>query len=366
MIVNACLSIGLIVSQKPKRFTAISLFTGAGGLDVGFERAGFEIVFANELDADAANTWKSNRPGSNVMHQGDLLDYLESLKSYKGTDIVFGGPPCQGFSVAGKMNPDDPRSKLIWSFMDAVETVQPKIFVIENVRALAKLSRWKDTRDGIVERAEKMGYDCSFEVFSASDFGVPQNRERVVFFGIKKELGQADDLVAEMASFKSAPETLRAVLLSAGRYGTEDNPQTCTSHVSLAINPVLRKSPYAGMLVNGAGRPMDLDGAAHTLPASMGGNKTPIIDEAALESNVPNWFAGYHKRLIAGETSPERETVPDSVRRLTVKEAALLQTFPPDYIFSGKKTAQYKQIGNAVACNFAFAVAQVVSQALEA
>lgn len=365
MLPTAYSSIGLTVPQKTGKYTAISLFAGAGGLDVGFERAGFEVVFANELDADAANTWKANRSNSDVMHQGDLLDYLESLKDFKGTDIVFGGPPCQGFSVAGKMNPDDPRSKLIWSFMDAVNIVQPRVFVIENVRALAKLSRWKETREGIVSRAKRMGYDCSYEVFSACDFGVPQNRERVVFFGIKNGLGSADDLITSMASFKSEPETLRAVLLSADKYGTEENPQTCTSHVSLAINPVIRKSPYAGMLVNGAGRPMDLDGAAHTLPASMGGNKTPIIDQAALESNTPNWFVQYHERIIAGETSPEDEVIPDSIRRLTVKEAALLQTFPANYVFSGKKTAQYKQIGNAVACNFAYAVARAVSQALK-
>ncbi len=346
------------------QFTAVSLFSGAGGLDIGFEDVGFNIVFANEIDKSAAETWRVNRPGSEAMHEGDLLDYIDLLPDYKGSDAVFGGPPCQGFSVAGKMNPDDPRSKLVWSFLEAVEKVQPQVFVIENVRALARLSRWQEVRNSIVGHASDLGYDCNFEVYSASDYGVPQSRERVVFFGIRRDCGSAEQFFSLMERKKSKPKLLKEVLLSAGEYGTEQNPQTCTSHVSLAKHPVLRKSPYAGMLVNGAGRPMNLEGAAHTLPASMGGNKTPIVDECALREGRENWFEAYHRRLVAKETTPDSENVPDTVRRLTVKEAALLQTFPASYTFAGPKTAQYKQIGNAVACNFAKAVGESVAELL--
>ncbi len=340
------------------RYTAVSLFAGAGGLDLGFERAGFETVFANELDNDAANTWRANRPDHDVMNQGDINGYIETLKEYKGTSVVFGGPPCQGFSVAGKMNPDDPRSKLIWSFLDAVESVEPQIFVIENVRALGHLKKWESVRNGIIKRANGLGYACDFKVYSASEFGVPQNRERVVFFGIKGNESQLDKFFSSMEEKKSKPKTLREVLLDAGKYGTPDNPQTCTARITLAKHPVLRQSPYAGMLVNGAGRPMNLDGAAHTLPASMGGNKTPIVDEHALETGDENWFADYLRRLNRKETSPEAEIVPDTLRRLTIKEAAALQTFPADYVFCGRKTQQYKQIGNAVASDFAQAIAE--------
>ena len=337
---------------------AVSLFAGAGGLDVGFERAGFSIVFANELDVDAAASWSANRPGSSAMHQGDINDFIDALREYKGADVVFGGPPCQGFSVAGKMNPKDPRSQLVWSFMDAVEAIDPSAFVIENVRALAHLKKWEAVREGIVRRAADLGYACDFAVFSASDYGVPQNRERVVFFGIKGDPGKLDRFFSEMEARKHPPKSLREVLLSVGKYGTDENPQTCTAHISLAKNPVLRQSPYAGMLVNGAGRPLNLDGAAHTLPASMGGNKTPIVDEHALVTGDENWFAGYLRRLNEGAATPETEEVPDTLRRLTIKEAAALQTFPPGYVFCGKKTQQYKQIGNAVASDFAQAVAE--------
>lgn len=333
-------------------------------MDVGFERAGFDIVFANELDADAAATWRANRKNAEVMHQGDLLEFLSELEGYKGADVVFGGPPCQGFSVAGRMDPNDPRSRLVWTFIDAIGIVEPKAFVIENVRALAKLSRWSSVREGIVQRTRDLGYSCSFEVFAANEYGVPQNRERVVFFGIKEDFGSVESFFAKMRGLKSEPRALRDVLLSAGPYGSEQNPQTCTSHVSLAKHPVLRKSPYAGMLVNGAGRPMDLDGAAHTLPASMGGNKTPIVDQNSLDTRETNWFVSYHDRLVSGDVEPEEVRVPSTIRRLTVREAALVQTFPPDYVFKGKKTAQYKQIGNAVACDFANAIGQSVAFAL--
>lgn len=167
-----------------------------------------------------------------------------------------------------------------------------------------------------------------------------------------------------MASHTATPMTAREVLLSAGAYGTDENPQTCTSNVSLAKRPVMRRSAYAGMLVNGAGRPIDLNGISATLPASMGGNKTPIVDQAAIEDpSRTNWFERYRDDVEAGRVDPTRATVPDHMRRLTLKEAAAFQTFSDGYVFSGRKTKQYKQIGNAVPCRFAEAVARSVREA---
>ena len=96
--------------------TAISLFTGAGGMDVGFETAGFNVVFANELMKEAAETYRTNHPGCNMVND-DINNVFDALSNYDGVDLVFGGPPCQGFSVAGKMDPDDERSKLIFTFL---------------------------------------------------------------------------------------------------------------------------------------------------------------------------------------------------------------------------------------------------------
>ena len=345
--------------------TAISLFSGAGGLDVGFEKAGFETVFANEFDHDAAEAWRANRPQfANVMVEGDIHDHIGELAKFKGVDVLFGGPPCQGFSVAGKMDPNDVRSQLVWIFMDAVEIVHPKVFVMENVAALGTLDKWKSVRDGIVERGQALGYSVSYKVHHTPDYGVPENRDRIIVIGVSNEIGDTTRFYDKLSLFKSSPMTAREVILTAGEFGTNENPQTCTANVTLASRPVMRRSPYAGMLVNGAGRPIDLNGIAPTLPASMGGNKTPIVDEVSLhDAGIPNWFETYHAGLISGTIKPGEMSVPATIRRLTIKECAAIQTFPVGYVFSGKKTKQYKQIGNAVPCKFAEAVAASVKVA---
>ncbi len=344
---------------------AISLFSGAGGLDVGFESAGFSTVFANEFDHDAAEAWRINRPDfSHVMVEGDINHHINNLYAFSGTDIIFGGPPCQGFSVAGKMDPNDTRSKLVWKFMEAVEIVRPKIFVMENVAALGLLAKWEQVRQGILLKGKELGYGVTFKVHHTPDYGVPENRDRVIFLGVRSDVGSIARFYDRLAQHKEAPVTAREVILSAGRYGSRENPQTCTANVTLASHPVMRRSPYAGMLVNGAGRPIDLDGIAPTLPASMGGNKTPIVDEEALHSiSTPNWFATYHAGLLDGTMTPATSIIPSTVRRLTIKECSAIQTFPVNYKFSGRKTKQYKQIGNAVPCRFARAVALAVREA---
>ena len=345
--------------------TSISLFSGAGGLDIGFERAGFDIVFANEYDHDAADTWRMNRPKqSTIMIEGDIYDHINDLSVYAGVDVLFGGPPCQGFSIAGKMDPNDERSQLVWIFMDAVATVRPKIFVMENVAALGTLAKWKQVREEIVARSKSMGYEVSYKVHHVSDYAVPENRDRVIFLGIKKEIGSTDQFYDLLTSFRAKPMSARDVILSAGPFNSSKNPQTCTSNISLAIHPVMRKSPYAGMLVNGAGRPINLNGIVPTLPASMGGNRTPIVDEVSLRNvDIPNWFETYHAGLINGTIKPSQITVPTSIRRLTIRECAAIQTFPAEYKFCGRKTKQYKQIGNAVPCLFAEAIAKSVKGA---
>lgn len=345
--------------------TGISLFSGAGGMDVGFERAGFKTLFANEFDHDAAEAWRINRPDTaDAMIEGDINEHLHELSAFHDVDVIFGGPPCQGFSVAGKMNPDDARSQLVWRFMDAVEIVRPRIFVMENVAALGRLTKWKNVRNGILEKGTNLGYNVSFHIHHTPDYGVPENRDRVIFIGVRKNVGKIEDFYSRLSKYKERPISAREVLLSVGRYGTPENPQTCTSNVTLASHPVMRKSPYAGMLVNGAGRPINLDSIAPTLPASMGGNKTPIVDEVALhDSSVPNWFATYHAALVNGTATPESSSVPPTIRRLTIKECASIQTFPEGYKFSGRKTKQYKQIGNAVPCRFAEVVASAVKEA---
>lgn len=342
---------------------AISLFCGAGGMDIGFEKAGIDILWANEFNLDAANTYRDNHPNTRIIH-ADIRGAKNQLHSYKneGIDLVFGGPPCQGFSVAGKMDPDDERSTMVWEFFDVVEIISPRFFVMENVKALGELARWQKVRDRIFRRANDLGYVCFSRILNAADFGVPQKRERVFFIGIKTGIASASVRFDDIIETKKKPrQSLRECLLKVGRAGSAENPLSCTAKITLAINPVIRKSPYAGMLFNGMGRPLNFNEQANTLPASMGGNKTPIVDDLLLhDPNAKDWVVSYHTKLINGERISKDFKVPAHLRRITIKEAAAIQTFPPDYIFRGEKSSIYRQIGNAVPCNLAQAVAETI------
>lgn len=349
-----------------RQITGLSLFSGAGGMDVGFKNAGVNVVWSNELDKDACNTYEANHPDSNL-RRGDLREYLEELINYQNDiDILFGGPPCQGFSVAGKMDPNDERSQLIWTYLDAVEIVRPRAFVLENVAALGKLEKWQAVRERIFSRANELGYQCHHFILNSSEYGVPQKRERVFFIGFRDIDLDPAKIMLSFEQKKSKPKTIRETISHLGPAGSPTNPNTCTAKVTLALNPIMRKSPYAGMIFNGMGRPLNLEGVSNTLPASMGGNKTPIVDEALLHHNATdNWVEDFHKALMEKTITPEYKEAPSRLRRLTINEAALIQTFPENYIFIGSKSKIYTQIGNAVPCLLAETVAKTVIEQLQ-
>lgn len=348
--------------MKKKIYSGISLFSGAGGMDIGFEKAGIKPVLANEMMKEAASTYIKNHPGTKVIND-DINNVISLLDEYQGVDFVFGGPPCQGFSVAGKMDPNDERSKLIFTFLDAVEKIQPKIFVMENVKALGVLDKWSEVRNKYLERTAEMGYLCLPFVLKATDFGVPQKRERVFFIGVK---GITDPqfkyhMDEYINTQKRTAPSVREILLPLGVSGTVANPNTCTAKITFASKPIMRKSPYSGMYFNGQGRPIDVDGYSNTLPASMGGNKTPFIDEEYLYGDAEeDWVVGYHEGLINGTIKPNFENAPSRLRRLTIKEAAKIQAFPDKYEFCGSNGKIYTQIGNAVPSKLAEAVAKAV------
>ncbi len=342
--------------------SAVSLFAGAGGMDIGFERAGFDVVWANDFDRQACETYETNL-GSQIVC-GDINEYLSSLDQYRGVDLVFGGPPCQGFSVAGKMSPSDERSQLVQSFMKAVDIIRPAAFVMENVKALAKLTKFQLVREDLVRKAQEMGYHVELILLNSREFGVPQNRERMFLIGmldaqVETRLGDSVD------QFKKESPTVRDVIKPLGRAGTDTNCRTCNAKITIAQNPVMRRSPYAGMMFNGQGRPLNPDGQSSTLHASMGGNKTPIVDEDHLYDHAASWVEEYHAHLMSGGKPYPLESSPSRLRRLTVDEAILLNTFPSDYEFVGGTSAMFRQIGNAVPCDLAFAVGSLVRKALD-
>lgn len=347
-----------------KRF--VSLYSGAGGLDLGFIAAGFTPVFANDINADAMKTYSaameaiSKKTGKRLNHQivtGDIRE-VEALPKRGSAELVIGGPPCQGFSVAGKMDPNDPRSRHVFDFLAMVERVQPKAFVMENVKALAKNKRWTNTIAEIRKKADEIGYKTNLEVLNSANYGVPQTRERMFLVGIKDHDIEYEYPKSTVKKWVGVAEALREL----PPLGKPGNDQICKAKVTTAKSPVLRPSPFAGMLFNGQGRPMDMDKPAPTLPASMGGNRTPIVDQETLTSGTRQWVEEYHESLQNG--GRVTDTVPDRLRRISVQEAAAIQTFPKDMPWYGSQCSRYRQIGNAVPPKMAYAVAQSVAKAL--
>lgn len=350
------------------KFSAISLFSGAGGMDVGFTAAGFDVQWANDIDRNACETYADNHSG--VIRCGDLQDWWHELDEFYNPALVFGGPPCQGFSVAGKMDPNDSRNSLMARYFDVVEKTQPSAFVCENVKGLAALSRWADFRQQLFRRIDLLGYHHALLVLNAADFGVPQARERMFLVGFRKKehsLAGIDlhrSLSLMLEEHRAEPPVMADLLRRLGRAGSKTNSRVCNAIVTYAKNPVLRASPYAGMLFNGAGRPIKPLGHSATLAASMGGNKTPIVDEDEIYDGKTSFVERYHRCLMKGD-APRTTKVPKRLRRLTIDECMAIQTFPPDYKLAGRQSAMYRQIGNAVPCDLAKVVASVVKEVLE-
>lgn len=336
----------------------VSLFSGAGGLDIGAIKAGAHIVFANDMMKEACMSYRKNI-GEHIV-QGNINEILEDFPTIDDADLLIGGPPCQGFSVAGKMDVNDKRSQLIWSYLKAVSIVKPKAFVMENVKALGALEKWKPIREKLLSEMRALGYSVNYMILNASEFDVPQARERIFVVGIKGDSSLIPNWESMICDYKVTAPTVREALKVLDRAGEGNNKGTCKAKITLAANPVMRKSPYAGMLFNGLGRPTKIDGYSATLPASMGGNKTPIIDERELYNNEEPWIKGYHEEISKDPSKAEFKEAPSFLRRMTVEEAAVLQTFPLEYDFQGSQSSKYTQIGNAVPCNMAKAVVSMV------
>lgn len=173
--------------KKNKRHTVLDLFCGCGGLSLGFEMAGFDVELAIDNWEDALVTYRHNRKGVKAIN-ADLLNLdpkdISDKYNVRDVDVIIGGPPCQGFSVAGKRIIDDERNKLYKSFVRFVEFFQPKAFVMENVPNILSMGDGI-IRDAIIKDFSDLGYIVSYKVLMASDYGVPQNRRRAIFVGLR-------------------------------------------------------------------------------------------------------------------------------------------------------------------------------------
>jgi DNA (cytosine-5)-methyltransferase 1 len=328
--------------------TVLDLFAGAGGLSLGLEDSGLEVVAAAEWDDDALDTY-AKRHSAARLYPGDIRD--TDFSEFRGSvDVVAGGPPCQPWSDGGKgLGHDDPRDGFP-RFLAVLRKIEPRAFLIENVAGLTRGERRPHFLRLLRELAG-LDYEVSERVLVAADYGVPQRRKRLFIVGTRNKAKRFAWPEATHGTGCTRPWRVAGDVLSKARTLGEPNP----SIVTYAKRPDLRPSPYDGLLFNGGGRPVRLSDLAPTMLASMGGNKTPWIDTQEV---VP----GYHAHLMSGG-EPYTGTVPGA-RRITVAEAAALQTFPEDMEFVGPRSSQYRQVGNAVPPLLARAVGRALADCL--
>ena len=308
---------------------AVDLFSGPGGLTLGLKRAGVIPICSVERNKDAVATYKLHTPG--IEHHADDIRSVD-LGRYRGqADLLYGGPPCQPFSTGGLRKGSKDERDMIPAFLAAVAGVQPKVVLMENVPGLLVQSR-RHYLDKLLADLTALGYQPSWRVLLAADYGVPQKRRRLFIVAFRDHTFWFPKPTHGPGGSK--PHVAAGTILKHEPYG---EPNNCL--VSYAPDIDIRPSPYAGHVYKGGGRPIDLACPCPTVYASAGGNKTHWVDTLNI---VPE----YHRHLMAGGKT--REGIVPGARRITVEESSLIQTFPKSMKFCGSRSSQYTQVGDAV------------------
>lgn len=294
--------------------TVIDLFAGCGGLSLGFEANGFKTI-GYEMDEEASSTYNRNLLGK--CHTEELSIHSK----YPKAEVIIGGPPCQPFSVGGKqLGLKDSRDGFP-IFVEAVKNVNPEVFLFENVRGLLYKNKWYLIE--VLKELEGLGYTLSYALLNAKHYDVPQNRERVIVIGAREKI----NLPLQNSYLVTAGEALDKLAFQ------EDED---SKYLTPSMDKYIAKYEKASSCINP--RDLYLDRPARTLTCR----------------NLAGSTGDMHRvKLINGKR-----------RRITVREAARLQSFPDWFEFCGTETNQYNQVGNAVAPFFAFHLAQTIKNYL--
>ena len=324
----------------------VSFFAGAGGLDLGFEKAGFKVIWANEYGKEIWETYRKNHPHT-------FLD-TRSIVNVPSNEVpecdgIIGGPPCQSWSEAGALKGiEDKRGQLFFDFIRILAAKQPQFFLAENMSGML-LDRHSSALDNIKElfRSAGIGYELSFEMVNAFDYNVPQDRKRVIFVGIRKDLGftyQFTQPHFPKLTLQDAIVDLQDTVLPA-KSTNKTNGKDC-----IVPNHEYMTGGFSTIFMS-RNRVRSWDEPSFTIQA--GGRHAPIHPQAPkmkfIEQNVRIFEPGYEHLY----------------RRLSVRECARIQTFPDNFIFHYDNIAAgYKMIGNAVPVNLAYYLAKSIKEQL--
>lgn len=324
--------------------TVLDLFCGCGGLSYGFIEAGYEVLLGIDHWKDAITTFEKNHKKSLGL-VADLFNEtakeISQKTGIKKVDLIIGGPPCQGFSVAGKRIVDDERNKLYKSFVSFVDFYKPKAFLMENVPNIVSMGQGV-VKDNIIKDFEKLGYTVVYKVLMASEFGVPQNRKRAFFIGTKGKEGfsfpktntpkliASKDAISDLPEkslpdgkdYSVKPKSEYQEFIRKGSKGIYNHEITNHSEQTIEIISIV---PDGGNYKN--------------LPLELQQTRNVHIAWTRLNSNKPSFTI---------DTGHRHHFHYKYNRIPTVRESARIQSFPDSFIFLGSKTSQYKQVGNAV------------------
>lgn len=323
--------------------TYIDLFSGSGGFSLGFDWAGYENIFSVEYDHEICETYRYNFPSHNLL-ECDIRtlkdETILKLTEGKIVDVIIGGPPCQGFSMAGNIGRqfvDDPRNHLFKEFVRIVGLIKPKCFVMENVARLYTRLHGQ-TKDEIIGHFEKLGYLVEAKVVCASEYGVPQNRNRVLFIG--KRTDNFLDHIVFPKKVIGKPKTIKEAI---EKYPPLESGQTSRvpNHDAMDHSEqMLKKMSY---VKDGGGR--------EDIPEDIRPQKGDIRKYIRYDSSKPSiCITGDMRKVFHYEQN----------RALTVRELAAIQTYPDSYIFLGSKIKQQQMVGNSVPPILAQAIAEAV------
>ncbi|MFA7081523.1 MAG: DNA (cytosine-5-)-methyltransferase [Bacteroidales bacterium] len=333
---------------KPKReYKSIELFAGAGGMAIGFEKAGIGHLMLNEVDKDACATLRKNRPDWNVV-EGDIRDV--DFTPYKGkVDVVTGGFPCQAFSYAGKkMGFEDTRGTLFFDFARCVKEVEPIVLVAENVKGLVSHDNGK-TLEIICNTIKEIGYTLiQRKVFKAMYYKVPQKRERLILIAIRNDYA---DRINEFKFPSPYPKVLTLEdAFKKGELYDCDVPESDGAKYPKKKKEIMDLVPEGGYWKD---LPIELQKEYMGGSFYLGGGKTGLARR--LSMSAPSLTVVCSPAMKQTERCHPTETRP-----LTIRESARIQTFPDEWKFSGSQSHAYKQIGNALPVNLAWAIARSV------
>ena len=332
---------------------AIDLFCGAGGLSKGFMDAGVDIILGVENDKAALNTFEKNHGGAlgllADLSKQETFDQIEKIAGDEGKtiDLVIGGPPCQGFSVTGPRNFDDPRNKLYLAVFQMVRQYKPKGFLIENVPGMATLYNGQ-IKDEILKRFRDMGYNVECKILTAADYGVPQMRRRLVFMGIRSDIGEPKfpDPYLSPENYVTCREAIGDLPARTEELGKEkdvyDKPARTDYQKKMRGNSKVLWNHVATdhkQFVKDVIALVPEGGNWKDLPKGVGESRT--FHEA---------WTRYHgdKPSRTIDTGHRNHFHYEYNRVPTIRENARLQSFPDDFVFYGNKTQQNRQVGNAV------------------